>query len=201
MSWQITLFIYVVPILLMNSGTLKGCPSECSCEDTDGELNVDCSHGGLSGIPSNIPSDTTRLSIKYNDLTTIPEHAFIELYRLVYINLGWNGITEISSSAFAGITSLTELILHSNELTSLPETVFKELPNLKKLNISHNSLTSLPSEIFHNLTDLTRLDLSYNNLQSLNSSLFNRLYNLVGLYLYGNEITFLPSMIFHSLTN
>nr|XP_006824388.1 PREDICTED: carboxypeptidase N subunit 2-like [Saccoglossus kowalevskii] len=123
-----------------------------------------------------------------------------KLYGLVYINLGWNGITEISSSAFAGVTSLTELILHSNELTSLPETVFKELSNLKQLNISHNSLTSLPSGIFHNLTDLTTLDLSYNNLQSLNSSLFDGLYNLHVLRLYDNDITLLPSTIFHSLT-
>nr|XP_006823993.1 PREDICTED: slit homolog 3 protein-like [Saccoglossus kowalevskii] len=200
MSWQITLFIYVVPILLMNSGTLKGCPSECSCEDSDGELHVDCSHGDMSEIPSNIPSDTTRLVLEHNDLTTVPEHAFIELYALVHINLGWNEITEISPSAFAGVTRLTELLLHRNRLTSLPETVFKELPNLGKLDISYNSLTSLPSEIFHNLTDLTTLDLSYNNLQSLNTSIFNRLYNLLELRLHTNDITFLPSSIFHALT-
>uniref|UniRef100_A0ABM0MWJ6 Leucine-rich repeat-containing G-protein coupled receptor 5-like n=1 Tax=Saccoglossus kowalevskii TaxID=10224 RepID=A0ABM0MWJ6_SACKO len=195
MSWQITLFIYVVPILLMNSGTLKGCPFECSCEDNDGELHVDCSHGGLSEIPSNISSDTTRLVLEYNDLITIPEHAFIDLHGLVYINLGWNGITEISAKAFVDVSNLTELKLHRNGLTSLPETVFDELPNLKKLDISYNSLTFLPSEIFHNLTDLTELDLSYNNLQSLNSTLFDGLNNLLELRLYGNDLTFLPTSI------
>ncbi|XP_006817020.2 leucine-rich repeat-containing protein 3B-like, partial [Saccoglossus kowalevskii] len=135
MSWQITLFVYVVPILLMNSGTLKGCPSVCSCEDSDGELNVDCSHGGLSEIPSNIPSDTTRLVLEYNDLTTISEHAFIELYGMVYINLGWNGITEISPSAFAGF----------------PDTI-QSLSNLRYLYLTGNELNHLPS--FHNLTAL-----------------------------------------------
>nr|ABB59076.1 variable lymphocyte receptor A [Eptatretus stoutii] len=158
-----------------NGATCKKDGGVCTCNDQT--KNVDCSSKGLTAIPSNIPTDTDRLELDYNKLSSLPP------------------------KAFHGLNKLTILNLRGNQLQTLPAGVFDELKNLETLWIQKNQLKSLPSGIFDKLTKLTDLRLGYNQLQSLPKGVFDKLTELKTLELFNNQLRRVPDGAFDYMSN
>nr|AIO08151.1 variable lymphocyte receptor C [Petromyzon marinus] len=134
----------------------------CSSATDSSPETVDCSSKTLADVPTGIPASTERLQLNYNQLTGIP------------------------STAFQGLTQLTILVLQNNALQSLPVGVFDRLINLDKLYLNMNQLKSLPPSVFDSLTKLTYLTLSQNQLQSVPDGAFDSLTNLQTMFLDNN---------------
>ena len=60
------------------------------------------------------------------------------------LNLRAEGITELKSGDFSGMSSLTNLNLFNNELSSLPDGVFEGLTSLTTLRLGGNTVDPLP---------------------------------------------------------
>nr|ABB21179.1 variable lymphocyte receptor A [Eptatretus stoutii] len=147
----------------------------CTCNDKT--KSVDCSYKELTAIPSNIPTDTDRLELDYNKLSSLPPTAFHNLKELTYLNLD------------------------TNQLQTLSEGVFDELKNLETLRIQQNQLKSLPPKIFDKLTKLTLLYLEDNKLQSLPHGVFDKLTELKTLSLHSNQLRRVPEGAFDYLSS
>ncbi|VDI40343.1 Hypothetical predicted protein, partial [Mytilus galloprovincialis] len=66
----------VLLIILMSTNRVSSCPSICSCRTTNNTVIVECLSGGLTVIPTDFPSDSYRIKITDNNITTIEERAF-----------------------------------------------------------------------------------------------------------------------------
>ncbi|XP_056007387.1 vasorin-like [Ostrea edulis] len=107
---QLVIWALVVLYVLYSQGT-DTCPDKCSCEKAsscDG-TNINCYRSGLTGVPTDNPTDTCYLNLWENKITTLP-----------------NGI-------FDALTSLETLDLESNEITTLPNGIFDALTSLQTL--------------------------------------------------------------------
>nr|ABB59073.1 variable lymphocyte receptor A [Eptatretus stoutii] len=153
-----------------NGATCKKDGGVCTCNDQT--KNVDCSGKMLTAIPSNIPTDTDRLELDLNKLSSLPR------------------------TAFHGLNKLTNLNLWGNELQTLPPGVFDHLVTLETLGLSNNELKSLPPGIFDKLTKLTRLDLDRNQLERLPNGVFDKLAELKTLDLLNNQLRRVPDGAF-----
>ncbi|XP_064614878.1 protein toll-like [Liolophura sinensis] len=99
------------------------CPSGCKCYTfyNRSDLMLDCSRGLHTSFPNEIPSDTIKIRLNNNNVTT--------LGRIEYRN------------------RLIELDLSYNQISSITDEFFEMMPNLRFLNLKHNLLTSLPRGI------------------------------------------------------
>nr|AGJ51124.1 variable lymphocyte receptor C [Petromyzon marinus] len=147
----------------------------CSSATDSSPETVDCSSKTLATVPTGIPASTEKLQLNYNQLTGIP------------------------STAFQGLTKLTYLGLSNNQLQTLPVGVFDQLTELGTLGLANNQLKSLPPRVFDSLTKLTLLNLGENQLQSIPKGAFDMLRNLQTLHLYGNKLQSVPNGTFDSL--
>jgi len=125
--------IYIF-FLLYNWGL--GCPDKCVCRSS----SIDCSNKGLTSIPSNLPRDTVKLDLSYNEITSIPADSVSSLPYLRILQLDNNKINCIDKHAFTGLPQLVSLTLHTNNLTSMVEEVITDLPRLQSLRLEHNQL-------------------------------------------------------------
>jgi internalin A len=132
----------------------------------------------------------TRLNLRNNQLTTLPE-AIAQLSNLSGLDLGYNQLTTLPE-AIAQLSNLTVLDLSNNQLTTLPEAI-AQLSNLSLLDLSDNQLTTLPEAIAQ-LSHLTVLYLSNNQLTRLPEAIA-QLSHLTVLYLSDNQLTRLPEAI------
>merc|ERR1719490_266508 len=88
----------------------KLCPQGCRCDGSQ----VDCSHWGLTEIPSGIPTTTTHLILAENSIRTVNRAMFKGLNNLKSLSLFGNEISCVTPGAFDELASLTSLNLISN---------------------------------------------------------------------------------------
>nr|ABB21086.1 variable lymphocyte receptor A [Eptatretus stoutii] len=143
-----------------NGATCKKDGGVCTCNDQT--KNVDCSSKGLTAIPSNIPTDTDRLVLQGNKLSSLPRTAFHGLNKLTNLDLNYNELQTLPPGVFDHLTKLTVLWLDNNKLQSLPEGVFHNLTLLKELYLSYNQLRRVPDGAFDYMSKLNRITLYTN---------------------------------------
>ena len=120
----------------------------------------------------------TGLSLRNNDLQTLPDGIFEGLANLTNLNLSHNDLQALPADIFDGLANLSNLNLSHNALQMLPNGIFDGLANLSNLNLSHNALQMLPNGIFEGLANLANLNLSHNDLQMLSGGIFDGLASL-----------------------
>nr|ABB21182.1 variable lymphocyte receptor A [Eptatretus stoutii] len=169
----------------------------CTCNDKT--KSVDCSNIKLTAIPSNIPTDTDRLVLQGNKLSSLPRTAFHGLSSLTFLSLFDNELQTLPAGVFDELKNLETLWLAQNQLQALPIGVFNHLVELDRLDLNYNQLTSLPPGIFDKLTKLTRLDLDRNQLERLPNGVFDKLTQLGTLYLSTNQLKRVPEGAFDFL--
>lgn len=104
----------------------------------------------------------TRVSMRFNYLTVLPEDIFHGLGHVEELYLGNNRLSSLPTEIFQSLGKLTILSLNGNSLTHLSAGLFQGLGQLQHLRINFNGLTTLPAVIFDGLTVLKSLDLRMN---------------------------------------
>ncbi|XP_056007817.1 carboxypeptidase N subunit 2-like [Ostrea edulis] len=155
---QLVVLLSVVLSVLYSRET-DACPDGCSCgnsSECDGTY-VDCAYKGLSGVPTNISTDTCHLELGGNQITVIPNGIFDIMVNLQYLYLYTNQITVLPTGIFNTLVNLKYLYFHENKITVLPDGMFDTLVNLQRLILSSNKITTLPDGIFDTLVNLHEL--------------------------------------------
>ena len=197
---QFIITAIVAVILLV--GVTSSCPSVCRCSNHSAGVYVGCSNIGLDSIPPDLPNNTYKLTLDFNDISEIEGNAFNNLPRLnrlylhsnkitsiksgtftnlpnlYFLQLGNNKISVIEDNAFGNLPSLHDLYLHSNQITSIQSVTFNGFPDLYLLELYHNEISVIEDIAFNNLPSLYNVDLQYNVIQVIGENSFNNLPSL-----------------------
>ncbi|XP_069490869.1 leucine-rich repeat-containing protein 3C [Ambystoma mexicanum] len=126
---------FVLITLCFHSATTF--PKGCYPAEEDGYKTFRCSNALLTEIPKDIPNDTNKLFLDFNQITFIPNDAFRNLPALMELDLSHNAITSLESGAFRGLSeNLHSLDLSSNRLVTVNKEVFSSLK--ARTNLSGN---------------------------------------------------------------
>uniref|UniRef100_A0A4W6E100 Leucine rich repeat and Ig domain containing 4a n=1 Tax=Lates calcarifer TaxID=8187 RepID=A0A4W6E100_LATCA len=208
----------------LKSETRWQCPQSCRCNTE--LLEVNCSHGQLSTVPTDLSQNVKLLNLTYNTyknsgqfeveaflglqslqtlrlarnrLKIIPVRAFAGLPNLQLLDISDNDLVFISHQAFTGLTSLQELHLDGCNLTAVPTEALTELSVLRSLHFRQLGLTTLPNYSFHHLVRLKELVISHcPSLETLSgNSLFGL--NLTSLTVRHCNLSAVPYVPLHHL--
>ncbi|XP_069594183.1 type III endosome membrane protein TEMP isoform X2 [Ranitomeya imitator] len=115
---------------------------------------ADCSHKGLTNVPTNLPHNLHYLNLSSNSihhLQLFPQ----KFSELLFLNLSGNPLHLIPAGTFKRLPHLRVLDLSSCEISRLHSDAFKGLLRLQTLILRNNSLQDID---LWNLRALTRLD-------------------------------------------
>ncbi|NXJ95198.1 LRC52 protein, partial [Corythaixoides concolor] len=159
------------------------CPSKCSCQ----YLEVNCTGQQLQEFPAAIPLDTRQLILAANNVSYLPAVELSFLVDLVYLDCRKNLLGDDLDFTFIGVAKLVYLDLSFNNLTQITFSTFSHLVSLVVLKISDNpNLVAIEKDAFINNTWLRHLDVSRTGLTFLDTSTVQDLPNLRFLGLSDN---------------
>ncbi|NXX15628.1 LRC52 protein, partial [Podargus strigoides] len=159
------------------------CPSRCSCQ----YLEVNCTGQQLQEFPADIPLDTRQLILVANNVSYLPAVELSFLADLVYLDCRKNLLGDDLDFTFIGVAKLVYLDLSFNDLTQVTFSTFSHLLSLVVLKISDNpNLVAIEKDAFANNTWLRHLDVSRTGLTFLDTSTVRDLPNLKFLGLSDN---------------
>nr|XP_054755261.1 relaxin receptor 1-like [Lytechinus pictus] len=150
---------------MVNACALPYYPELCRCNKL---TQLDCSNLSFTLIPSDIPSNVTRLFLTYNNIERIDSASFSRFPSLVYLNLMGNQLRKIQAKSFQHLHHLSTLYLSENKISVIEREAFLGLHGLHWLFLNGNKLTSLLPGIFTGLERLYWLDLRHNEIRDLN---------------------------------
>ncbi|XP_075966519.1 amphoterin-induced protein 1-like [Anarhichas minor] len=199
-------FIAVLPLALLLptvrvSAQLIGldCHKTCVCASNI----VSCSKINLTNVPITLPQYTAVLDLSFNTITRLrAEWTPVPLSRLHSLLLSHNGLTFLSSEAFANVKKLQYLDLSSNCIRQLDELIFEPLEHLEVLLLYSNCISQIDRTAFSGLNNLQRLYLSHNQISRFPLELVkdrSRLESLRLLDVSSNRIKALPLNDFQAL--
>lgn len=111
------------------------------------------------------------------------------------IQLEFQNLTKIKSSAFSGAFSLVEIDLDHNQILYIGEDALIDLQNLTILSLTKNNLTVIRSNTFVGAINLRRLHLNQNKIQLIEDGALN-LPNLETILLQNNRLKKLSGSVF-----
>ncbi|XP_022246102.1 chaoptin-like [Limulus polyphemus] len=135
----------------------------------------------------------TSLDISYNQMNEFPAKALRKLPYLQWLNLHFNKVEELRRSAFENLwsrSSLRSLLLSNNHVSFIEDGVFRSLWNLSSLDLSNNHISKLEGQPFPD--SLTTLSLSENLLDWIPPDALSNLKYLNRINLGGNLFSTLP---------
>ena len=186
------------------------CPSNCSTTLIDRAVIYHCTgsnqHLNSSKAYIVLPNNVTKLTLNFNELTSITTPIFHSINsfssQIEALNLKGNKLRNLHADVFSHLNNLTVLILWENQLKELTSGIFNHFPNLKALDLGWNQLTDLQArDLLNNLTNLKILYLWGNSLVTVHSRLFSHLTNLYKLDISRNRLNDLPDVFFINLTS
>lgn len=139
------------------------------------------------------------VSLHQNQLITVPKF-LKECKQLQALDLSYNKIGSLSSSAFSGIRNLINLNLGGNQIATVSNKTFANISSeLKTLNLANNRIENIERLAFVGLTKLSNLRLDGNQLTDLNG-LLSHLTSLHHLNVSSNRLewfdyAFIPSSL------
>ena len=180
----------------------------CDCHTEEREsgdvLVMDCSHRGLTSVPSfRNYSVTIEILLNGNSISSLNNYAFKNVGNIRKINAANNSIESISAKAFKSLEeSLEDLILANNtQLRELPAAL-KTLTVLARLDVSNIVLSTIEegsNNPLANLRELRYLDLSYNSLDiPSDSQVYESLGNLRYVNLAEMGLSSIPTAIINN---
>ncbi|KAM9769294.1 toll-like receptor 3 isoform 1-T1 [Menidia menidia] len=189
--------LWIIPLCYLILGL---CPcvafqKKATCKLLDGR--ADCSHLGLSAVPSDLPSNITSLDMSHNTLARILPESLNRFSSLLQLDVSYNSITKLDGLC-QSLPLLQTLNLEHNEVHLLKEDDMTHCTGLIWLSISSNRL-KLQGEPFSTLQGLKSLDVSNNKLLSAKLGSKPQLRSLVKLNLGRNDFTTLTKEDFSFL--
>lgn len=171
--------------------TLRLCPPSCRCNITT--LEVDCSGGQLTGVPSGLPYESQLLNLTHNMLKTLAHQQFHNLTQLLHLDVSDNLLALVEADAFLGLRDLLTLRLPRNRLEVVTVGAFAGLRNLRLLDMSGNKILALLDFTFGDLASLEFFAADGNELVFVSPRAFAGLDSLKKLDLDGRNLTAVPT--------
>ncbi|XP_018419992.1 PREDICTED: leucine-rich repeat-containing protein 3C [Nanorana parkeri] len=133
-TWLLLQSLVLMSLCFQSATTF---PKGCHVSQEDGYKTLRCSNAQLTEVPKEIPNDTNRLYLDFNQITYLPSDAFRNLPVLMELDLSHNSLGRLDVTAFRSLSDhLHSLDLSSNKLVSVNKEVFA---NLKaRTNLSGN---------------------------------------------------------------
>ena len=150
---------------------------------------------------SDLSGITEILVLANQGLTELKSGDFAGLSSVAGVDLIDNALTALPEDIFRGLTAATFVKMENNSLAALPEGLFQGLTNLHTVNLDSNDLSVLPEGLFDGITGLTSLSLPDNEVSALPEDIFDGLSNLEVLQMQGNEVAELPGEVFDGLSS
>lgn len=161
---------------------------------------ANCSHRGLSMLPTNLSREIRILDLSDNKLQNTKNFMSLSQFSLVEIRLSHNYIYDVSRLCVM-LPYIVHLDISRNEIVYLDEWSFRSNDHLRYLNISDNHIDQIHADAFKEQYRLKILDLSTNYLQKIDITWFKDLKSLETLQLSRNKLIHLDSHAFASLVN
>ncbi|GAB6030147.1 hypothetical protein CHUAL_005826 [Chamberlinius hualienensis] len=155
-------------------GPVSSCPDGCACVIND---HVICNSGGLSSIPSNIPSATQYISLNDNPIQNLSSDSFRGLPQLKFIYIEKSNISQISPYAFRGlpVNYMEEIALLKNPLDHLASYSLASLKGVSRIDLSYNRISVIQANAFHGCENVREISLIGNPLKVIESNAFTNL--------------------------
>ncbi|TSK13563.1 Leucine-rich repeat-containing protein 17 [Bagarius yarrelli] len=109
----------------------------CHTHDSPRPL-LDCRSRGLNAVPHDIPENTAKMDLAFNNITQLRPKAFTTIKDLKLLNLSSNSLEHIDPAAFSGLLHLRELDLSNNSLHFFNYGVLEDLYYLRTLYLDGN---------------------------------------------------------------
>ncbi|KAL9987313.1 hypothetical protein ACROYT_G001597 [Oculina patagonica] len=197
-------------IKVKNSGchTKKGCPYNCNCFETPGNLvGIESQRDNkLYFVPKKpMPNGTSIVLFSVNKIRRLDYHSCYHFWPLTlrkslrYIDLSYNLIFAISTGVFHNMSSLETLRLNGNFLQDISPGTLSGLKLLGTLDLGDNLLSKVREDTFEDLASLRILYLQENRISDLRDRVFQDLSSLKILYLNNNQLKILTSLTFYGL--
>lgn len=116
--------------------SLKSCTVSYSKNTTD--VWVECSHRGLTAVPSDVPKNTTSLDLSFNTISKINSSDLSGLSKLRYLQIGESWISHVNDGAFGHLAELLELDMDRKNFTKVTDNMFLGLWKLTVLSLDEN---------------------------------------------------------------
>lgn len=147
--------------------------------------------------------------IRKTKSSILEENAFIDLKRLIFLDLSVNYLQTIPNGLFTSQErSLETLLMTHNYLETIPRRAFRRLASLKLLNLNCNRIRVIENYAFGYMSSLGELSLATNMIDSIEPEAFSiDQSSMLGpgliekLDLSGNKLTTLNQTMFAYLTN
>ncbi|XP_038057427.1 leucine-rich repeat-containing protein 24-like [Patiria miniata] len=152
--------------------------------------NLELSGNRLTKIPSAVKTlpNLTTVSLYLNSIQSVNADDFHQPSLLEWLDLEYNSLVEIPTSALAEFQHLTDLYLNYNHIPVIPSLAFLHNPRLAILYMSYTNLTTIEKDAFDGLGRLETLYLKGNNLTTIVDGAMNRVNPNVNLEISGNPI-------------
>lgn len=211
--WLLQILVASNLLSLFKVSAQDACPVQCSCtEETNDDgvaYTVRCGELKLPKVPNLSSLLEVKLPIYLsfddNEITSVSGGDFPSGLNVVSLNLDENVELEISSDAFANLTTTLKIL--TLELVGLkfdgPLTFLRSLGGLEELSLSHNSKGSgniqvaLFEETWPVVKTLKTLRMSYCGISSISEESLKSLVSLRHLELTNNKFTKVPSAVRH----
>ncbi|KAJ3596737.1 hypothetical protein NHX12_003141 [Muraenolepis orangiensis] len=102
------------------------------------EPRLDCSHRGLTEVPSGIPSDIVHVDLSHNSIRQLRARDFYGARSLRTLNLKDNDLEQLEKASLSGLLHLRELDLSDNDLHFVQHGVLEDLYFLSLLKLGGN---------------------------------------------------------------
>lgn len=177
--------------------------SEISLSTLNHLQSIDLSNNQISSIPSQLfrsSGELKSLQLQNNSISVLSPGLFTGLSKLSLLNLSHNEISNdhISSDTFLDLTRVVVMDLSFNRLRRINSTMFQSQYKVQVLYLNDNQIEQMEDNTFSSFYNLHTLVLSNNRIKSLNDFTLNGLFVLTKLFINDNEITQLGD---HSLKN
>uniref|UniRef100_A0A3P9DBH1 TIR domain-containing protein n=1 Tax=Maylandia zebra TaxID=106582 RepID=A0A3P9DBH1_9CICH len=143
-------------------------------------------------------SQLTELSLPFNKMETMSDHALQSMTQLKHLDLQKNVLSKVPL-ALRGLSKLEVLDLSFNVISELNSSDFNHLRALRHLNLNHNRISRITPHIFQNLPNLKVLKIETNGIFSFEHSFKGNLEKLKYLYLNNNTLADLQEGDFKKL--
>ncbi|XP_058789497.1 leucine-rich repeat-containing protein 70-like isoform X2 [Phymastichus coffea] len=184
-------------ITTADTKTSDWCIAECMCLS---KTQILCNTGGLTDIPSRLPSDLEQLSLSKNNFSIIRSDAFARLRSLRKLSLDNNLVGIIKPFAFRGLSKLESLSIQHTSLAHIDQFSFTALQNVSSVILAYNKIAYIMGKAFAGSSQIQYIVLSHNPLKTIYSNAFSGLTYVDHLLLPGGIRSIEPDA-FNGLEN
>ncbi|XP_050540452.1 leucine-rich repeat and immunoglobulin-like domain-containing nogo receptor-interacting protein 2 [Daktulosphaira vitifoliae] len=134
-------------------------------------VNLTWSMSNITTVGPLNKSELIYLDLSYNLINNISSSFFVNIPRLQYLDLSNNHISSLSDNTFSSLNLIENINLENNLFQTLSQDIFKESVGLRYLSLGNFNLLTIPNGIFSNLENLEYLNIGNSGIQYIQSSI------------------------------